>query len=63
MKVEIDSSGRIVITAENPTEAFALKYLTPVGQDHICSKCGQMKVPIMVDCAVLDQPGAGPSYP
>ena len=53
MKTEIKTNGYIHIIAETATEAFALKYLTPL-ENKPCEKCGQIKIPVMFDCSVLN---------
>ncbi len=54
MKVEITNDHYIVITAETVVEAFALNYLMPVGKESICSECGQIKMPVTINCSILD---------
>ena len=52
MFVEITEKGSILISAETPAEAFALKHLigyTP------CEECGQVKMPIVIDLSVITQ--------
>ena len=56
MKAEIRKDGTLYITAENPEEAFALKYLFPLGGDDICSECHRTKerVGTVIDCSILN---------
>ncbi len=54
MKVEITNDHCIVITAETVVEAFALNYLMAVGKESICNECGQIKMPVTINCSILD---------
>lgn len=53
MKAEICRDGFIKITAETVAEAFALNYLHPTGQKHVCEQCGRVDLKITIDCSVL----------
>ena len=50
MKVDIKPDGTISITAENPTEAFALLELT---QRDCCELCGTPPLPVVFDLSVI----------
>ena len=52
MKVELNRDSTIEIIAETITEAFALQHLTGIGKE-ICNCCGQIKVPIIINCSIL----------
>jgi len=56
MKVEIEKSGSLKITAETITEYFALRYLYPVPLKR-CETCGQVipMLPMIIDCSVINQ--------
>lgn len=56
MKAEIREDGNLHITAETVTEAYALKYIYPLGEEHVCPTCHIMKprVSIALDCTILD---------
>ena len=56
MKAEIRKDGTLYIIAETAEEAFALKYLFPLGEEDICGKCGRIR-PIaapVIDCSILN---------
>jgi hypothetical protein len=54
MKAEITREGYIRVIAETPEEAFAIKHLTPVGEDYTCETCGYAKSPMLFDCTILN---------
>lgn len=55
VKAEIKKDGTLYITAETPSEAYALKYLYPTGEEHICDTCHRIKprAEHVIDCSVL----------
>ena len=57
LKAEIKNNGTLHIKAENTTEAFALMYLNPVGENCICDKCKRQipRFEYVIDCSILNE--------